>query len=337
MVLAVLPLWIGAAQTVRPVKDDVGFCWDPGHMNLLMNFLAAIDPVDGGNARPGIAAILPHDDYLYAGRVAFPYVRHFTAPEVIIFGVTHGTVRKEIGDPKGVIILDRHPAWHGLGRDVTIAPLREALLHGLDSADVLVSDRAHELEHSIEALVPYLQHARPDVRITPVMVTAMTWERMRDLSARVAGIIRAYSERNGLVLGRDFVILISSDANHYGADFANTPFGEDSSAHARGVALDRSLVDRYLTGPLSVDRLGSLAAALWSDSGPERVVWCGRYSVPFGLLVASRCSRTALGGTLVRYGDTYSGGVLPLSQSGMGTTAPFSLKHWVGFFTMVFY
>jgi hypothetical protein len=53
-------------------------------------------------------------------------------------------------------------------------------------------------------------------------------------------------------------------------------------------------------------------------------------------MVALQCSTGELHGELVRYSDTYSGGVLPLTQTGMGTTAPFSLKHWVGFFTMVY-
>jgi hypothetical protein len=28
--------------------------------------------------------------------------------------------------------------------------------------------------------------------------------------------------------------------------------------------------------------------------------------------------------------------VLPLTQSGMGLTAPFSLQHWVGFFSVIY-
>jgi AmmeMemoRadiSam system protein B len=327
-----------AGQGSRPVKDDVGFCWDPANMRRFIEFLAASEPATAQAApeAPALAAILPHDDYLYAGRVAYPFVRSFAAREVLIFGVTHAAVRREIGDPRGVIILDRHATWRGVGRDVRIAPLREALVDGLDSDDVLVSDRAHELEHSIEALVPYLQQNRPDVRITPVMVTAMPFERMQSLASRVGSILRQYCSHSGLVAGRDLVILISSDANHYGADFSNTPFGEDSLAHARGVALDRSIIRRHLEGPLTVERIVSLSKALWTEAGEERVVWCGKYSIPFGLLVAEQCSPTVLQGTLLRYGDTYSGGVLPLTQTGMGTTAPFSLKHWVGFFSMEF-
>jgi hypothetical protein len=43
-----------------------------------------------------------------------------------------------------------------------------------------------------------------------------------------------------------------------------------------------------------------------------------------------------LSGKLLRYSDTYSDGVLPLKEAGIGITAPFSLKHWVGFFSAGF-
>ena len=47
-----------------------------------------------------VAGISPHDDFLYAGQVYFPLFRSVKPKEVVIFGVTHGTVRKEIGDPQ---------------------------------------------------------------------------------------------------------------------------------------------------------------------------------------------------------------------------------------------
>ena len=41
-------------------------------------------------------------------------------------------------------------------------------------------------------------------------------------------------------------------------------------------------------------------------------------------------------GKLLRYSDTYTGGVLPLLNTWMGTTARFSLRHWVGYFSLGF-
>ncbi|HEX9006062.1 MAG TPA: AmmeMemoRadiSam system protein B, partial [Bacteroidota bacterium] len=149
--------------------------------------------------------------------------------------------------------------------------------------------------------------------------------------------LAAYIKRNGLTPGRDIVFLISSDANHYGEDFSNVPFGEDRQAHARATALDRSIVQECLTGPLNDEKIESFTRFTWGKTYADQgeTVWCGKYSIPMGLMTIRR-TMAALSGKQVRafclrYSDTYTEGVLPLRDTGMGTTAPFSLKHWVGF------
>ncbi len=63
--------------------------------------------------------------------------------------------------------------------------------------------------------------------------------------------------------------------------------------------------------------------------------------MPFGLLAVEKIIAATLNkkisGTLFRFSDTYSEGVLPLKKTGMGTTAPFSLRHWVSFFSIGYY
>ena len=81
------------------MRDDVGFCWQRPQMRRLMDLLAARRPA-GVPGRDLVAGISPHDDYLYAGRVYYPLFRKLRTKEAVIFGVTHGTVRKEIGDPQ---------------------------------------------------------------------------------------------------------------------------------------------------------------------------------------------------------------------------------------------
>lgn len=338
--LAALALAAGA-QEVRPVRDDVGFCWQRPQMERLMALLAAEEPAAPAGAGL-VAGISPHDDYLYAGRVYYPLFRDLRAKEAVIFGVTHGTVRKEIGDPQGVLILDEYPAWTGLGGTVAISPLRERIRKELPPGDFLVSNKAHALEHSIEALVPWLQYANPEIRITPIMVTAMPYERMEELSGRLAGILAGYVKENRLAPGKDIVFLVSADANHYGGDFANVPYGEDEAAHARGIAEDRRIAGGLASGTLDDGRIRQLTRELWGatclDTGGS--YWCGKYDIPFGLLAIAKTLRRAGGrglkGELLRYADTYSEGVLPLKKPGFGITAPFSPKHWVGFFSARF-
>ena len=328
-------------QGTRPVKDDIGFCWQRPQMERLMVLLEAERrselPADGL-----VAGISPHDDYLYAGRQYYPLFKNLLAKEAVIFGVTHGTVRKEIGDPKGVLILDEFSAWAGLGAPVTISGLRERLKKDLEKDDFIVSNKAHAQEHSIEALVPFLQFNNPGIRITPIMVTAMPFERMEELSDRLAEVLAGYVRENKLQLGRDIVFLISADANHYGRDFDNIPFGEDEKAHALGIAQDRRIAGELVEGTLTDEKIRRLTREVWGNTYLEsgNTYWCGKYDIPFGLLVIRKavCMVTGRGlkGELLRYSDTYSDGVLPLRQAGFGITAPYSLKHWVGAFSAGF-
>jgi len=331
-----------AGQDARPVKDDVGFCWNPASMKRLVDHLAARE-TEAFPAENLVAAVSPHDDYLYAGRLYYPLFKVLRAKEVVIFGVTHGAVRKEIKDPQSVLILDEYAAWPGVLKPVGVSPLREYIKAHLDKSAVLVSNRAHQLEHSIEALLPFLQYFNPDVTITPIMVAPMPFEKMEEISGRLASVIAAYMKERGLSAGRDVFFLISSDGNHYGQDFNNSPFGEGEKAWETALALDRRLIQSYLTGPLEASKIRGLTGELWGATYLDyrNTYWCGKYSVPFGLLAAVKVVRLTdgkgLAGRLFRYSDTYSEGVLPLTKTGMGTTAPFSLRHWVSFFTIGYY
>lgn len=324
---------IAAAQGVRPVRDDVGFCWNKTQLTRFIQYLESVEemrPHDG----PVVAGISPHDDYLYAGRVYIPLMRAVTAQEVVIFGVTHRTVRDSIGDPKGVVILDSYPAWRGAGEEVPISRMREVLKDRLDPSMVLVSNPAHRLEHSIEALVPFVRYFNPDARITPIMVTAMSYGRMDTVSTSLAAVLVDYAREHNLKPGRDVVFLISSDANHYGDDFNNTPFGVDSAAHERAVKQDVNLAISTLTKTVSQEKIELLTESL------KHILWCGRFSVPFGMLTTMKVIKALTGrdlqGELLKYSDTFTNGVLPIEGTGMGTTAPFSLKHWVGFFSIAY-
>jgi AmmeMemoRadiSam system protein B len=146
----------------------------------------------------------------------------------VIFGVTHGMVRKEIENLSNVLIFDEYTKWHGPYSDVGISPLRETIKNALPREDYIVSNKAHSLEHSIEALIPFLQYYNRDIKITSIMVTQMSFERMDSLSINLSKIIAAYIKKNKLILGKDIFFLISNDANHYGEDFNNSPYGLDS-------------------------------------------------------------------------------------------------------------
>jgi len=321
------------SQEVRPVRDDVGYCWDQTQLTRLMNYLQSIEtaPVE----QNVIAGISPHDDYMYAARVYFPLFRSLKTKEVVIFGVTHGTVRKEIGDPQNILLLDEFTQWRGPLHDIAVSPLRDYIKQHFDTSMFRVNNKAQILEHSIEGLVPFLQYFNPDIRITPIMVTAMPYERMEVISEKLSSIISEYIRSKKLEIGKDIIFLMSSDANHYGTDFNNIPFGEDSTAHLKATTQDRRIANDYLANTVEPMKIQKLTDEL------KNVVWCGKFSIPFGLLTSEKVVKNVLGkkltGKLLRYSDTFTEGVLPLKGTEMGTTAPFSLKHWCGFLSAVFY
>ncbi len=331
-----------AAQEVRPVRDDVGFCWNPASMRLLVDYLQARE-LDSFEPDGLVAAIAPHDDYLLAGRIDYPLFKVLRAKEVVIFGVTHGTVRNEIGDPHNILILDEFKTWPGLTGPVAVSGLREVLKKRLDKSVFQVNNKAHVIEHSIEAELPWLQYFNPGVKITPIMVTGMPFDKMEEVAARLAEVIAAEMKAKGLVAGKDIFFLISSDGNHYGRDFNNSPFGEGEAAWLKGRAFDQRLIRDYLTGVMDERKVEGLTKELWGETFLDyrNTYWCGKYSVPFGLLAVQKIlaltENKKLSGMLFRYSDTYSEGALPLQKTGMGLTAPYSLRHWVSWCSIGYY
>ncbi len=330
----VLSVSAAPAQGTKPIRDNVGFCWNKHQMDRLINYLRKTEKAPAAPSNI-IAAISPHDDYMYAARVYYPLYRVLRAKQVVIFGVTHSDVRHQIGDPHNILIMDNFENWPGLGRTVGISPLREYIKTHLDTSEFIVSNKAHALEHSIEALLPFLQYFNPNVKITPIMVTQMPYERMDAISDKLSAILADYVEENHLVPGKDIAFLISSDADHYGEDFDNSPYGENAKAHEEATANDRRIAHEDLDGILTSAKVRDLTVQL------KNIVWCGKFSVPFGLLtsekIISKLTGKKLDGKVLRYSDSYTESVLPISGTGMGTTAPASYKHWCGWLSAAYY
>ena len=331
------------AQSVRPIRDSVGFCWNANEMTAFVKYLEAHAEKAPPSPENLVAAISAHDDYLYAGAVYYPLYWQIHAKEVVIFGVTHGSVTKELGSMSNVVILDDFDRWRGPYGDVEISPLRSIIRKQLPAEYVVTSNRAHVLEHSIEALIPFLQYYNRDVKITPIMVTRMPLERMQDLSQRLAELFAGYIAANHLEPGKDIVFLMSNDADHYGPDFNNAPYGTDARAHSLATDNDIRIIRTYLTGEITQSNIAGLTTEIWPDSSSKKAipVWCGRYPITLGLLTVtnlmSRLDRGTLRGSLLKYSDTFTEGVLPVKNTSMGLTAVFSYQHWCGWFTEAIY
>ncbi len=285
-----------------------------------------------------LAAVCPHDDHLYAARVYVHVTEHISAPRVLLLGVFHKARLWNLHDR---LVFDRFTAWHGPWGPVPVDGLREELLAALPAGDVVVDNAMHCREHSLEAIVPFLQGHRRDVCIVPVLVPYMDWNRMEALAVDLSGALAAIMRRHGWKLGKDVAVVISSDAVHYGEDFEHAPFGVDEAAYRKAVAREHELIAGHLEGPLQAERLHGLLDRLVDPGNVERyrIPWCGRFSVPFGLETV-RLTAAALGlavpqARLLRYGTSLSEAQLPVSgdtrRAGLGYTAPSNFHHWVGY------
>jgi len=287
---------------------------------------------------PLVAAIAPHDDYLYAERVYVHVFPRLRAKHVVMFGVAHHA--RDFPEVEGKLVFESFDAWHGPYGDVAISPLRADLLAALPADDVLVSDDLHAGEHSLEALVPFLENGRRDVEIVPILAPFMSWDRLVELAGRTADALASSMRARGLSLGTDVAILISSDAVHYGdEDWGgrnHAEFGTDGAAYDRAVARDLGLAGDFLEGDVASGRLdGFYHAVLQDDFHEYRVPWCGRFSIPLGLAtlakVAETLGRPVPRGVLLRYGTTLDPGRGDPGVPSLGVTAPANLHHWVGF------
>jgi len=329
-------------KNIRPIRDSIGFCWDATEMNHFMDYLSKHNPKSKDEAKNLVAAISVHDDYLYAGNVYYPLYKNIKTKEVVIFGVTHGTVRKELGPQSNVLILDDFSKWKGPYKDVEISPLRGIIKSRLSKDFFIVNNKAQTIEHSIEALIPFLQYYNKDIKITPIMVTQMPFEKMEKISDQLSKIIVKYAKENNLKLGKDIFLLISNDANHYGEDFDNSPYGMDVTAHKIATQNDQKIIEKDLTGKITFDKIANTSKDLWPDSSRNNIpLWCGRYPIVFGLLTISKVvedyTNASISGKLFKYSDTFTEKVLPVKDTSMGLTAVFSYKHWCGWFTEGFY
>lgn len=340
-----------ASAQVRAQLDTVGFAVSPSDMQAVLAASLGTEglppPHTGPAVLPCVAAILPHDDYLYAGRTAVHGLPYLQARRWIVFGVCHACRRVGVRDR---LLLDDSAAWRVAGQEFAVdTGLRADLAARLGDLAAVSAER-QAAEHSIEALLPWLGAAVADPLVVPVLVSGMELAALQERAAAFATALAAICRERGWVPGRDIGILISADAVHYGCDgwggAGYAPFGCDEAGHAAGRAQDVTLAEATLAGPLSGASVASFTRLAWDAASPDfpakpyRITWCGLWSIPFGLTVAEHLQEELGGpmltGTLLRYGDSVSDGRLEVAGTRLGVTAPNTLGHWVGYASIVY-
>ena len=168
---------------------------------------AFCSPLGPGSASPVAPArevfglICPHAGYIYSAQAAawaFAQLADTETPQaVVLLGVNH----RGIGAPLALSGAD------GWATPLGIAPIARdmtARLRELDSA-LLIDERAHRQEHSLEVQLPFLQARFGDISIIPIVLAAPEQQEVLRLGTALS------------VLAREVRLLFvaSTDFSHY--------------------------------------------------------------------------------------------------------------------------
>lgn len=331
-------------QAERQPVDTVGFAqyaWQVDSVFARIERLqhdrlaAASEPLAGTQSLR--VAVSPHDDYSYVGYLYPALLQHVNSDVVILFGVGHKAKQFGLEDK---IVFGSYRRWKSPRGAVTVSGLQEHLMKKMPEDTFIVHDSLQTVEHSLEALIPFLEHYNPDVEIIPVIVPYMSFERMEFISGELAKAIGETMEEAGLSWGSGWSVVISTDAVHYGnKDWGGSNydrFGVDSAGYSQAVKYEEEIINTMLAGELTPEKIKAFSTCTVreDDYRQYKWTWCGRYAVPLGLLTAYRISemeQNPLTGTAVGYSTSIAGSPIPVSDLGMGLTAPAKLTHWVGY------
>ncbi|GAF68427.1 unnamed protein product, partial [marine sediment metagenome] len=147
-----------------------------------------------------IGLLSPHAGYIYSGPVAGAVISRIKFKDTfIILGPNH------TGRGKPLSIMTEGAWKTPLGEVEIDAELAKQILatSGLLEEDSI----AHQYEHSIEVQLPFLQYFKKDIRLVPIILSYSTGATYKKIGKDIAKAIKD--------LGREVVIIASSDMTHY--------------------------------------------------------------------------------------------------------------------------
>jgi len=332
---------------VRLMTDTVGYAHSASRMDSIVQrierrfgrerenlfFIQNINAQDNWHL-----VICPHDDYSYAGEIYTFALKNLRTPLIIVFGVAHQAKRWNL---ENRLIFDSFQYWNGPYTQTAISTLREEIMAELSPEYYMAHDSLHQVEHSVEALLPFLQYYNRQVEIIPILVPYMRFEEMEQISLSLAKVIQGVGQRKGLIWGKDYALAISNDCVHYGdQDWGgknNALFGADTTGYHTATNHDMNIISECLIDQLEPQGIRRFFEYTVNINNYKEYswTWCGRYSVPLGLLTAyhlqSLTSTGILDGKMLRYSTSISRSPITVDDIGMAVTAPANIHHWVGY------
>ncbi|MGE0089155.1 MAG: AmmeMemoRadiSam system protein B [Bacteroidales bacterium] len=320
---------------IRSMVDTIGFAQYSWQMDSIMSRMNAQQVQNKHTWR---IAISPHDDYTYVGNLYPKVLSGFKAKTVILFGVAHKARNYNLHNK---IIFDSFDAWQAPYGNVKVSEIRNQIIAQLPDSLFLVHQEMQSVEHSLEAIVPFLQYYNNDVEIIPILVPYMSFDKLNQISETFASALKNILDQKNLEWGKDIAMVISNDAVHYGdqdwGDKNYAPFGTDSIGLAKARNHEMEIITNCLLDEVNIDKIQQFIKYTVSelDYKEYKWTWCGRYSIPFGLLTAYNLDKQLNGGGLrgnfIGYSNSIDHPNFKVDDLQMGTTAPANDHHWVGY------
>ena len=240
--------------------------------------------VSEDGARRIIGAVAPHAGLIFSGPIAAHTYYHLAKdgrPETfVIIGVSHG------GNPGFATMFDA--VWRMPMGDVNVdSELARAIVKHSEFVDI--NPRAHEGEHSIEIQLPFLQYVYDkEFKIVPITVGYGDYDMCEDVGDAIAEAAKD--------LGRDIVVLGSTDFTHYGAMYGYTPAGTRPFEKVLKwvYETDRSLIEKIV----SLD-----AEGLVRRVRENNYTMCGYLPVATMIIAAKKMGASE--GKLLKYATSY--------------------------------
>jgi hypothetical protein len=260
----------------------------PGDARVLA---AEVEDLLGGVEQPAPrlgypkALVVPHAGYIYSGSVAARAYDELAAARgsvrrVVLLGPVHRVPVKGLAVPSaeafatplGVVRVDS-----------------EALNQVRDLPQVVTSDPAHALEHSLEVQLPFLQKMLGDFALAPFAVGMASVQEVAEVIERLWG-------------GPETVIIVSTDLSHY-------------HAYEQARRIDRATITRIAGFATDIDHEEACGATPLNGL----LFTSKKKSLSLKLLSACNSGDTAGGkGQVVGYSAfaLYQGGEVSLDEAG---------------------
>lgn len=340
-------LSVVAQKKIRQYVDTVGFATKAWQMDSVLirihktydSFLTSANALNSVDDKTAFRlAICPHDDYTYAGFIYESVIPHIKAKTVVIFGVAHKAKKFNIEQQ---LVFDSYDEWKEPYGNIAVSPLRDEIMKKLPGNCYMVHDSLQQVEHSVEAIIPFLQYHDKNVQIVPILVPYMRFDLMNKYALFLAAAIESVMKEKNLQWGKDIAMVISNDAVHYGdEDWGGknyATYGCDSAGYEKAVEHESEIIEKCLLPELDTSNIHRFVNYTVSPANFRDYIWpwCGRYSVPFGMLTAMYLNKIVKGDPLVGIKMEYSTSIaqkpLPVDDLKMGKTAIATLHHWVGY------